>query len=216
MDFDLTKRKSVCVVGAGLSGLPATKCMLDAGFKVTCYDENENIGGRWNKFNIEAVPRSIITNVPKTSMCFTDFPVPKDYPLFMSAEKLNEYLNCYADHFNLKSYIKLGCTVLKIEPLDATAFDTKWRVVIKSKYYDSKEKIFDIVLICSGFYKKPYIPKKIKQVFNGFKGEIIHSTQYKGSNTYRDKTVIVYGLGNTGGEIFHRKIHFLRNFLFLL
>uniref|UniRef100_T2MF32 Flavin-containing monooxygenase n=1 Tax=Hydra vulgaris TaxID=6087 RepID=T2MF32_HYDVU len=193
-------RKSVCVVGAGLSGLAAAKCMLDAGFKVICYDENESVGGKWNKDNNDYIPRSIITNVPKTSMCFSDFP-PNNYPLFMSAENFYKYLNSYSDHFNLQSVIKFGCSVLKVEPEEALLADTKWKVTIKPKCCPSEVKLFDIVLVCSGFYKKPYIPKKIKQVLSEFKGEIIHSRNFKDSSQYKNKRIIVYGLGNTGGDI---------------
>uniref|UniRef100_A0A672U8A2 Flavin-containing monooxygenase n=1 Tax=Strigops habroptila TaxID=2489341 RepID=A0A672U8A2_STRHB len=37
----------VAVVGAGVSGLTATKCCLDEGLEPTCFEQSQDIGGLW-------------------------------------------------------------------------------------------------------------------------------------------------------------------------
>lgn len=37
----------VAVVGAGVSGLAATKCCLDEGLEPTCFEKSQDIGGVW-------------------------------------------------------------------------------------------------------------------------------------------------------------------------
>lgn len=37
----------VAVVGAGVSGLAATKCCLDEGLEPTCFEQSQDIGGLW-------------------------------------------------------------------------------------------------------------------------------------------------------------------------
>lgn len=37
----------VVVIGAGISGLAAEKCLLDDGFKVTVLERSGDIGGLW-------------------------------------------------------------------------------------------------------------------------------------------------------------------------
>lgn len=37
----------VAVVGAGVSGLAATKCCLEEGLEPTCFEQSENVGGLW-------------------------------------------------------------------------------------------------------------------------------------------------------------------------
>lgn len=37
----------VVVIGAGISGLAAAKCLLDDGFKVTLLERSGDIGGLW-------------------------------------------------------------------------------------------------------------------------------------------------------------------------
>ncbi|XP_074008830.1 flavin-containing monooxygenase 3-like isoform X2 [Numenius arquata] len=40
--------RRVAVVGAGVSGLAATKCCLEEGLEPTCFEQSENIGGLWH------------------------------------------------------------------------------------------------------------------------------------------------------------------------
>lgn len=37
----------VAVVGAGVSGLAATKCCLDEGLEPVCFERSQDIGGLW-------------------------------------------------------------------------------------------------------------------------------------------------------------------------
>lgn len=39
--------RRVAVVGAGISGLAATKCCLEEGLEPTCFERSEDIGGLW-------------------------------------------------------------------------------------------------------------------------------------------------------------------------
>lgn len=38
----------VCVVGAGVSGLPTIKACLEQGINVVCYEKTADLGGLWN------------------------------------------------------------------------------------------------------------------------------------------------------------------------
>lgn len=42
-----TMVRRVAVVGAGISGLAATKCCLEEGLEPTCFEQSEDIGGLW-------------------------------------------------------------------------------------------------------------------------------------------------------------------------
>ena len=41
------KQLEVLVVGAGISGIAAAKCMRDAGFKVEVFERSGDVGGLW-------------------------------------------------------------------------------------------------------------------------------------------------------------------------
>ena len=42
-----TKQLEVLVIGAGISGIVAAKCMQDAGFNVEVFERSGDVGGLW-------------------------------------------------------------------------------------------------------------------------------------------------------------------------
>uniref|UniRef100_A0A8C5UAI1 Flavin-containing monooxygenase n=1 Tax=Malurus cyaneus samueli TaxID=2593467 RepID=A0A8C5UAI1_9PASS len=48
----------VAVVGAGVSGLAATKCCLDEGLEPTCFEQSQDIGGVWRYTVSQRCPSS--------------------------------------------------------------------------------------------------------------------------------------------------------------
>lgn len=54
---------SACVIGAGPEGLTSINCLLDAEFKVKCFEKDSYIGGRWNENNHNTITRSFISHI---------------------------------------------------------------------------------------------------------------------------------------------------------
>lgn len=52
-----------------------------------------------------SIYRSLVVNTSKEMMCFSDFPMPSDYPNFMHNSQLLQYFRLYAEHFDLLRYI---------------------------------------------------------------------------------------------------------------
>ncbi|XP_066913696.1 dimethylaniline monooxygenase [N-oxide-forming] 2-like [Clytia hemisphaerica] len=190
---------TACVIGAGMSGLAATKCLIDAGLEVTCYERDRFVGGRWNNENTNPIPRSTVTNLPSYMSCFSDFPMKKGTPLYFSANIYAEYFQDYAENFCLLPHINFEHKVLKVEFMNCPK--NGWKVKFKNNEGDENTKLFDFMVISSGFYVLPYIPEKIASAIKGFTGNIVHSKDFKDAEGFRDKNVVVSGLGNTGGDI---------------
>ncbi|KFW76863.1 Dimethylaniline monooxygenase [N-oxide-forming] 5, partial [Phalacrocorax carbo] len=53
-----------------------------------------------------SIYRSVIINTSKEMMCFSDFPVPEDFPNYMHNSKIMEYFRMYAQHFDLLRHIR--------------------------------------------------------------------------------------------------------------
>lgn len=112
--------KRVLVIGAGASGLPAIKCCIDDGLEPVCLERSDDIGGLWNYQNtvaggdeIACVMKSTIINTSKEMMCYSDFPIPEEFPNFMHNTLVQKYLCMYADAFQLRKYIQLNTEVSK-------------------------------------------------------------------------------------------------------
>ena len=50
--------KHVCIIGAGPSGLPAIKNLIEGGISVVAYDYNSDVGGNWI-YNANESPASV-------------------------------------------------------------------------------------------------------------------------------------------------------------
>lgn len=120
----------VAIIGGGASGLTAIKCCLDEGLKPYCFEKQSFIGGRlfallgiitnlltyrlnfsglWNYTPGEkdgaTVYQSTVINTSKEMMCFSDFPIPKEFPNFMHNTKVQEYFELYAERYGLHTFL---------------------------------------------------------------------------------------------------------------
>ncbi|NXW87189.1 FMO1 monooxygenase, partial [Alopecoenas beccarii] len=198
-------RMRVAVVGAGVSGLTATKCCLDEGLEPTCFERSEDIGGLWRYTeHIEAsrpsIYASVISNSSKEMSAFSDFPYPEDFPVFLPHAKLLDYLRRYASHFGVTEHIKLGTTVVSIRKRPDFATTGQWDVVTEA---DGKHTshVFDAVMVCTGNFSEPTIPLHSFPGIKRFKGQYFHSRQYKRPDVFKGKRVLVVGMGNSGVDI---------------
>jgi len=48
----------------------------------------------------------------KELTCYSDFPVPDDFPNYMHHSKFLAYLNMYADHFQLQQFIRSAISLI--------------------------------------------------------------------------------------------------------
>ncbi|XP_020025621.1 flavin-containing monooxygenase 2 isoform X2 [Castor canadensis] len=197
--------KKVAVIGAGVSGLISMKCCVDEGLEPTCFERTEDIGGLWRfKENVEdgraSIYQSVITNTSKEMSCFSDFPMPEDFPNFLHNSKLLEYFRIFAQKFDLLKYIQFQTTVLSVKKCPDFSSCGKWEVCTQS---DGKEQsaVFDAVMVCSGHHILPHIPLKSFPGIERFKGQYFHSRQYKHPAGFEGKRILVIGIGNSASDI---------------
>ncbi|NXM87900.1 FMO1 monooxygenase, partial [Oenanthe oenanthe] len=195
----------VAVVGAGVSGLAATKCCLDEGLEPTCFEQSQDIGGLWRYTeHIEAgrpsIYPSLISNTSKEMSAFSDFPFPEHFPVFLPNALLLEYLRRYAERFGLRRHISLGTTVVSIRQSPDFAATGQWNVVTEAGGKQTSH-VFDAVMVCSGSFSEPSLPLQGFPGIEQFRGQYFHSRQYKHPDVFQGKRVLVVGMGNSGVDI---------------
>uniref|UniRef100_A0A4X2KB83 Flavin-containing monooxygenase n=1 Tax=Vombatus ursinus TaxID=29139 RepID=A0A4X2KB83_VOMUR len=198
--------KRVAIIGAGSCGLPAIKCCLDEGLEPTCFEQNDDIGGLW-KFQVRnisylgaSIYKSLTINTSKEMMAFSDFPIPEDYPNYMHNSQVMDYFRAYAKHFGLLPYIFFKTTVLSVSKQPDFSITGQWNVITESSGV-KESSVFDAVLVCTGHHVEPYLPLSFFPGIRKFKGQILHSWKYKQPEHFRDKRVVMIGLGNSGADI---------------
>lgn len=63
-----------------------------------------------------SIYRSLVTNTSKEMMCFSDFPMPADYPNYLHHSQLLGYLQLYVQHFDLLRHIRFQVATRSKEP----------------------------------------------------------------------------------------------------
>jgi cation diffusion facilitator CzcD-associated flavoprotein CzcO len=109
-------KKSVCVIGGGVSGLVAMKELLAEGHAVECFEKAASCGGAFSGKGSESnrIYESLYLTISNFYMAFSDFP-PKDGWKFWTGAEYLQYLLDYAKHFDLLRHIKFSTEVVKVE-----------------------------------------------------------------------------------------------------
>ncbi|XP_062989330.1 flavin-containing monooxygenase 5-like isoform X2 [Elgaria multicarinata webbii] len=198
-------KKRVAIIGAGACGLCNIKCCLEEDLEPICFESGEDIGGLWRfKENLEegraSIYRSVIINTSKEMMCFSDFPIPDDFPNYLHNSKIMDYFRMYAKHFDLLKYICFKTKVCSVTRHPDFSSTGQWDVVIET---DGKQELsaFDAVLVCTGHHTNAYMPLDSFPGIAKFKGRYFHSQDYKSPDEFTGKRVIVVGIGNSGVDI---------------
>ncbi|KAM7221859.1 dimethylaniline monooxygenase [Rhypophila decipiens] len=189
----------VAVVGAGPQGLTMLKALREDGYNVTAYERRERVGGLWawtENPSYTTALQSTRANISKFTCGFTDYPIPDKYNTYMTPQELQEFMQDYAEHFDLLKDIVFGANVNKAR---RNADDSAWLLDIEKENGSTETVEYDKVAFCSGYQSKAIIP-----TFEGqdkFEGTIIHSQAFRNENAFKDKNVVVVGLSSTAGDI---------------
>uniref|UniRef100_A0A8C9DJR4 Flavin-containing monooxygenase n=1 Tax=Prolemur simus TaxID=1328070 RepID=A0A8C9DJR4_PROSS len=196
-------RKRIAVIGARASGLGAIKSCLEEGLEPTCFERSNDIGGLWRyeeptESGRASVYKSATSNTSKEMTAYSDFPFPGHLPNYLHNSRIMEYLRMYAQHFHLMKYIQfLVCSVKRRAEFSCTG---QWDVVVEAEG-KQESHVFDGVMVCSGLYTHPSLPLRDFPGIKKFKGQYIHSWEYKSPEKFQDKKIIVVGTGNSGVDL---------------
>lgn len=119
----------------------------------------------------------------------------EDMSAFPSGEQVQQYLESYAELFDIRKYIDINTRVTKVVRNDD---DTKWIVHLLQDGQDKKVDEFDKIAVCIGAWVHPKLPG-----FEGqdlFQGQVIHSREFKKPADFVGKRVVVVGSGNTAAD----------------
>ncbi|KAL2262221.1 hypothetical protein VTK26DRAFT_2102 [Humicola hyalothermophila] len=205
--------KTVCIVGAGPSGLVAAKTLLhDAPtgtFDVTLFDVNTRIGGLWPSQKEDdggLVHPDMVANQSKHTVQFSDLAWPEDAPQFPRAWEVGRYLDRYLKAYCSGVKLRLGTRVEEVQPLGSSndGSGSGWRVRTRSMQGDARQDVFDYLLVASGFFGTPALPSINT---NDAQIPVIHSSQYRNLQGLLGKTkkpggrILVVGGQMSGVEI---------------
>lgn len=193
----MVNKKSVCVIGAGISGLVAAKTFKQRGHDVTIVERSGDLGGVWEP--ARSYP-DVQTQSPKDLYRYTDKAMPDNYPEWPKGPQVHAYLADYADENGLRPHIRFGSSV---EAMDRRVDgEPGWEVSLTDANGERHAESFDFVAVCTGqFSEKRTISHPGEAEFTAGGGAIMHSSEYTDPSMVAGKRVVVLGFSKSATDI---------------
>ena len=171
------------IVGAGPAGLAIAARLRKHNLDFELWEASDSIAYSWTRHY-----ERLHLHTVKQHSHLPFQPFPKHYPVFVSRGQLVEYCQDYAKVYAI-----------------APAFGKKLQQVQKSgdlwQVTDGQGTVHNArnLIIATGLNRQPKMP--IWPGMEGFRGQIIHSRDYREAGPFVGKKCLVVGMGNTGAEI---------------
>jgi cation diffusion facilitator CzcD-associated flavoprotein CzcO len=170
------------IIGAGPAGLASAASMGGLGLRATVLEKEDTVGSVWRRHYDR-----LHLHTDRGHSGLPGMAMPRSYPTYPSREQVVEYLESYAAHFRIQPVF--DTTVLKVARDGA-----QWRVDTNKAGISAP-----VVVIATGWADFPYRPRWPGS--DTFRGDLVHSSEYRNTSAYAGKRVLVVGFGNSGGEI---------------
>jgi putative flavoprotein involved in K+ transport len=176
------KHYDVVVIGGGQSGLSVGYYLRRTGLSYVILDNQGEGGGAWLQTweSLKLFSPAQWSSLPGMIMAGGS----DHYP---TRDATIEYLRSYETKYNLP--VQRGVNVL-----DLRKQDDEFLIETSDGLYRAKA-----VVSATGTFANPFIPEVAGREL--FKGQLIHSSQYKNPEKFIGKRVAIVGEGNSGAQI---------------
>jgi len=170
------------VIGAGPAGLATAQQLRAAGLRPIIFDRADAVGAVWRRHYDR-----LHLHTPRSLSGLPGAPIPAAYGRYPSRAQFVEYLETYAQTFDLKP--EFGVDVRTVRRVGDA-----WRVEAGERSVEAT-----IVAIATGWADFPHSPQW--PGMETFAGPLLHSSLYRNAAPFAGQRVLVVGFGNSGAEI---------------
>jgi len=184
----------ICIIGGGQSGLVTCKTFIESGKSFILLEKcKDGIG----MFSTIKEKRLFKWSTSRYMSGFSDFPMPKELPVWFTIEDYVNYLETYKKHFGLNKFVQYNSEVKKCYQNEKE----EWIVE-----YNNTNILCKKLIVCAGLNQTPKFPEIIKV----FTGEVIHTehiyrNMYKTDwqNKFTGKKILLLGGAESAYDIGH-------------
>lgn len=170
------------IIGGGQSGLAAAYFLRRSKLNFLILDEQQQAGGAW----LHAWD-SLSLFSPADASSLPGWLMPPTKQAYPRRQEVIHYLSEYEKRYNLP-------IVRPVQVLAVQREADHFRLETSQAIYKSKT-----VICATGTYRKPFIPRYAGQ--ENFKGQQLHSADYRNPEPFKGKRLMVVGAGNSGAQI---------------
>src|SRR6266542_2651875 len=172
------------VIGAGPAGLAVGKELREREVPFEILEKGEDVATSWrNHYD------RLHLHTGKRYSSLPGMPFPPDAPTYPSRAEVVDYMSSYAARFELKPRFRV-----QVERVQKNEAPAGWRV--RTSQGDIAA---NCVVVAAGFNAVPWQPAW--PGMQAYTGELLHSSEYRNGDAWKDKRVLVVGAGNSGAEI---------------
>ncbi len=169
------------VVGASAAGLATAASLKQAGRAFEILEATDVVANAWCHHYDR-----LHLHTPKSSSVLPGLKMPGQWPRYPARDQVVDYLEHYRDHHGLQPHY--GQKVTRLERRDdawvATTADREWRA--------------KTVVVATGTTRLPVRPTW--PGMESYGGQVLHSSEYRNGDPWRDRPVLVVGFGNSACE----------------
>lgn len=184
---DKTRKPSVVVIGAGMTGILMVIKLRKAGITdITVLEKKDKVGGTWR----ENTYPGVACDVPAHMYTYSFEPNPRWSNFFARGGEIQEYFEHVAEKYSVNSAIRFNEAVT-----DARYKDGRWTV----KTSQDKTYHADFVVCATGILHHPAFPDI--NGLNEFKGDMFHTAQWNHDVEIKKGVKVgVIGTGSTAAQ----------------
>lgn len=177
------------IIGAGQAGLAAGQLLQQHGLRFLILDEQAAPGGNWRNYYDSL---QLFSPAEYSALPGRPFPgLPDSYP---TRDQVVAYLEEYAAHYLLP--IRQGVQVTQVRSCPR-GFEVQ---SAEGECFSTKS-----VIVASGGFSRPYVPDI--PGLGVFEGRVLHSSQYRNTESFLDQRVVVVGAANSAVQIAYELAH---------
>jgi putative flavoprotein involved in K+ transport len=173
----------VLVIGAGQAGLAASYFLNLAGLHFAVLEAGSAPTGSWSQYY-----ESLQLFSPARYSSLPGYPFPGDLNRYPFRDEVCTYLQSYAEHFQFP--IHFNQEVSRVEQGEA-GFQV---ATATGEQYQARA-----IIAATGPFHQPALPQFPGQ--ESFKGQILHSADYRRPDPFHGQRVLVVGAGNSAVQI---------------
>lgn len=179
----------VLVIGGGQSGLSIAARLKQLNVDTLIVDREQRIGDNWRK-RYHAL--TLHNQVQVNHLPYMHF--PPNWPTYIPKDKLANWFEAYVESMELNFW-----TGTEFEGGSYDEQQQRWTVTLRRADGSKRTMHPRHVVLATGVSGIPNVPDIAG--LKGFRGTVMHSSQYDDGENWKGKRAIVIGTGNSGHDI---------------